>query len=414
MAGRQNQRRLLQEGKGRLTAKKTNAWRWTGRRWNTIRARSRNSPRSKWRKISKTPARACARCSAWKAARPQKADKAGAFLWAALSDLWTYSANRVPEISNSVVEIDRAMRLGFNWELGPFELWDAAGVEATVARMKKEGKPVAANVERLLASGQKSWYIDDPKSPSGRKYWELGTESWEAVQVPAGVWSVDGREEIQRRGQEKFRSLARRSGRRRGLHRVSQQDELAGRRHHQPDHSIPKTGRPRRCLRRLRHHQRRHEFFRRRQPHAAADERAGRRVGRRRPRHPPVPGDDAGHQVLAQASRSGAVRAVPGRRHRNFAARRGAPAPRRTLYRTGRSRRRPAPRRRRLQRDAAARRGQRGRLARQSFRRSARRLRRNDGGHEEEPSRPSPPRRLPRRRTKPAAWDSSPTPTASP
>ena len=105
---------------------------------------------------------------------PQKGDKAGAFLWARSRDLWTYSANRVPEISDSVVEIDRAMRLGFNWELGPFELWDAAGVEATVARMKKEGKPVAANVERLLASGQKSWYIDDPKSPSGRKYWEIG------------------------------------------------------------------------------------------------------------------------------------------------------------------------------------------------------------------------------------------------
>jgi 3-hydroxyacyl-CoA dehydrogenase len=121
---------------------------------------------------------------------PQKNDKAGAFLWAALSDLWTYSANRVPEISDSVVEIDRAMRLGFNWELGPFELWDEAGVESTVARMKKEGKPVSANVERLLASGQKSWYIDDRTSPAGRKYWEVGTESWESVQVPAGVWSV--------------------------------------------------------------------------------------------------------------------------------------------------------------------------------------------------------------------------------
>ncbi len=123
-------------------------------------------------------------------AGPQKGDKAGTFLWSALSDLWTYSANRVPEISNSVVEIDRAMRLGFNWELGPFELWDAAGVEATVARMKKEGKPVPANVERLLASGQKSWYIDDATSPAGRKFWELGTESWESVQVPTGVWSV--------------------------------------------------------------------------------------------------------------------------------------------------------------------------------------------------------------------------------
>jgi 3-hydroxyacyl-CoA dehydrogenase len=120
----------------------------------------------------------------------QKGDKVGQFLWAALSDLWTYSANRVPEISNSIVEIDRAMRLGFNWELGPFELWDAAGVEAAVGRMKKEGKPVAANVEKLLASGQKSWYADDSKTASGRKYWDLATSNWQAVQVPAGVWSV--------------------------------------------------------------------------------------------------------------------------------------------------------------------------------------------------------------------------------
>src|SRR5579862_5129246 len=123
-------------------------------------------------------------------AAPQKADKAGAFLWAALSDLWTYSANRIPDISDSVVEIDRAMRLGFNWELGPFELWDAAGVEATVARMKKEGKPVAANVEKLLASGQKSWYVDDTKTASGRKYFDLGKASPEPVHVPDGVWSV--------------------------------------------------------------------------------------------------------------------------------------------------------------------------------------------------------------------------------
>ena len=52
------------------------------------------------------------------AGAPQKPDKVAAFLWAALSDLWTYSANRIPEISDSIVEVDRAMRLGFNWELG--------------------------------------------------------------------------------------------------------------------------------------------------------------------------------------------------------------------------------------------------------------------------------------------------------
>jgi 3-hydroxyacyl-CoA dehydrogenase len=122
---------------------------------------------------------------------PQKPDKAATFLWTALSDLWTYSANRIPEISDSIVEIDRAMRNGFAWELGPFELWDAAGVEATVARMKKEGRPVAANVEKLLASGAKSWYEDDPKTPSGRKYWDLATANWQPVVVPEGVWLVE-------------------------------------------------------------------------------------------------------------------------------------------------------------------------------------------------------------------------------
>jgi 3-hydroxyacyl-CoA dehydrogenase len=121
---------------------------------------------------------------------PQKNDRAGAFLWAALSDLWTYTANRIPEISDSIVEIDRAMKLGFNWELGPFELWNVIGVEPTVARMKKEGKPVAANVEKLIAAGHKGWYIDDPQAPDGRKFWDLRKEKWQQVEVAPGVWSV--------------------------------------------------------------------------------------------------------------------------------------------------------------------------------------------------------------------------------
>jgi 3-hydroxyacyl-CoA dehydrogenase len=122
---------------------------------------------------------------------PQKDDRAHAFLWPALSDLWTYSANRIPEISDSIVEIDRAMLLGFNWELGPFELWDAAGVEATVERMKKEGRPVAANVEKLLASGKKSWYVEDAAAASRRAYFDLASATYKPVEVPAGVWSVE-------------------------------------------------------------------------------------------------------------------------------------------------------------------------------------------------------------------------------
>ena len=119
-----------------------------------------------------------------------KADPAGQFLWHALADLWTYAANRVPEVSDTIVEIDRAMKLGFNWELGPFELWDAAGVEPTVARMKKDGHPVAANVESLLASGKKAWYADNTATASGRAYFDFATEAYKPLQVPAGVWSV--------------------------------------------------------------------------------------------------------------------------------------------------------------------------------------------------------------------------------
>jgi 3-hydroxyacyl-CoA dehydrogenase len=121
---------------------------------------------------------------------PQKADKAGQFLWRLLADLWTYSANRLPEISDSIREIDRAMRLGLNWELGPFELWDAAGVEATIQRMRQEGRPVAAQVELLLASGQKSWYVDDPQTASGRAYFDLEAKKYRPDPVPGGVWSV--------------------------------------------------------------------------------------------------------------------------------------------------------------------------------------------------------------------------------
>ena len=117
-------------------------------------------------------------------------DKANIFLWTVLAELWTYAANRIPEIADSVVEIDRAMKAGFNWELGPFELWDAAGVAATVERMKEEGKPVAGNVEKLLASGKTTWYTDDPKTASGRRYFDLAASDYRGEDVPSGVWSV--------------------------------------------------------------------------------------------------------------------------------------------------------------------------------------------------------------------------------
>jgi 3-hydroxyacyl-CoA dehydrogenase len=85
-------------------------------------------------------------------------DEAGNFLWEIHSELFLYAANRVPEIADSIQAIDRAMKWGFNWEMGPFEKWDAVGVEASVERMKSEGKEIPAHVLIMLESGRTSFY----------------------------------------------------------------------------------------------------------------------------------------------------------------------------------------------------------------------------------------------------------------
>jgi 3-hydroxyacyl-CoA dehydrogenase len=88
-------------------------------------------------------------------------DKAAAFLWPFLTSLWNYAADRIGEVAADVPSIDQAMRAGFNWEMGPFEMWDAAGVASTVVRMKALGITPSARVEALLAAGQSSWYTSD-------------------------------------------------------------------------------------------------------------------------------------------------------------------------------------------------------------------------------------------------------------
>jgi 3-hydroxyacyl-CoA dehydrogenase len=88
---------------------------------------------------------------------PEK-DRSAKFYWQVLPELWAYAANRIGEVAQTVVEIDRAMRAGFNWELGPFEMWDVAGVPETVAKMRSMGLAIPAAVEQLLASGGTSWY----------------------------------------------------------------------------------------------------------------------------------------------------------------------------------------------------------------------------------------------------------------
>jgi 3-hydroxyacyl-CoA dehydrogenase len=88
----------------------------------------------------------------------QKGDKAQQFLWGLLSETCLYAARRVPEISDRVVDVDQAMRWGFAWELGPFELMDAIGVKAFAAAVQKEGRSLPPVLEKLLASGRQGFY----------------------------------------------------------------------------------------------------------------------------------------------------------------------------------------------------------------------------------------------------------------
>jgi 3-hydroxyacyl-CoA dehydrogenase len=90
----------------------------------------------------------------------QPADKASKFLWASLSRTCLYAARRVPEIADSPADIDRAMRWGFAWELGPFEIWDTLGVEAVARQLEKEGESLPPLVTKLLVSGEKSFYLN--------------------------------------------------------------------------------------------------------------------------------------------------------------------------------------------------------------------------------------------------------------
>jgi len=94
-------------------------------------------------------------------ANDPKKDKAAGYLWPLLANLWNYAADRIGEVADNAPSIDRAICAGFNWEMGPFAMWDAAGVAGTVVRLKELELPVSPRVEALLAAGFTSWYSVD-------------------------------------------------------------------------------------------------------------------------------------------------------------------------------------------------------------------------------------------------------------
>ncbi len=116
-------------------------------------------------------------------------DKAGRFAWKILSPTLLYAARRIPEIADRVVEIDRAMKWGFGWELGPFELWDALGVEKSVRRMESEGMKVPENVRTMLKSGRTRFY---ESSERGRSYFDFRSGEYKPVEQAPGILLLHG------------------------------------------------------------------------------------------------------------------------------------------------------------------------------------------------------------------------------
>jgi 3-hydroxyacyl-CoA dehydrogenase len=105
-------------------------------------------------------------------------DKAGDFYRDAFFGLFQYVTNRIPEISDELFRIDDAVCGGFGWELGPFETWDAVGVEKSIPLMEVAGYKPAAWVYDMLASGNKSFY----KVEAGqKKYYDIPTKSYRSI-----------------------------------------------------------------------------------------------------------------------------------------------------------------------------------------------------------------------------------------
>jgi 3-hydroxyacyl-CoA dehydrogenase len=106
-------------------------------------------------------------------------DRAGRFAWNALKRMLLYCAAKVPEIADDILSVDRAMRWGYNWELGPFETWDAIGLKKSVERMAKEGETIPHDVDRMLKSGKERFY---EKRRGKLYYFDLQKADYEKIE----------------------------------------------------------------------------------------------------------------------------------------------------------------------------------------------------------------------------------------
>ncbi len=109
-------------------------------------------------------------------------DKGAKFAWKVAAGQLIYAANRIPEISDTIVEIDNAMKWGYNFEMGPFETWDAIGLKQSVKKMEKDGMKIPKNVKKMLDNNATSFY----KIKKGVKYfYDFKSGSYKEVKVSA-------------------------------------------------------------------------------------------------------------------------------------------------------------------------------------------------------------------------------------
>jgi 3-hydroxyacyl-CoA dehydrogenase len=114
-------------------------------------------------------------------------DKGARFAWQAVAHNLIYAANRIPEISDTIIEIDNAMKWGFNFEMGPFETWDAIGLQKSVKKMEADGLPVPAQIKNMLATGHTSFY----KTENGKTfYYDFAGQTYRERVLGADVISL--------------------------------------------------------------------------------------------------------------------------------------------------------------------------------------------------------------------------------
>ncbi len=114
-------------------------------------------------------------------------DKGAQYAWKVVAGQLIYSANMIPEIADTILEIDNSMKWGYNFEMGVFETWDAIGVGESVEKMENDGYKVPDKVKKMLESGNSSFYKTDKGITS---YFDFDTGTYKEIKVSENMISL--------------------------------------------------------------------------------------------------------------------------------------------------------------------------------------------------------------------------------